>query len=138
MVRRPVAPVVVALALLPAVAAVSDARARQTPAPAFSRTELQDQDLSIPGRHAVMARSEFQPGATTGRHTHPGEEIGYVLEGQMEITIDGLPPRIVRAGDPIFIPAGAVHTARNTGTVVARAVGTYVLEKGKPLATPVK
>ena len=63
--------------------------ARQTaPAAGFTRTQLQDRDLSIKGRHAVMARSEFQPGAESGRHFHPGEEMGYVLEGTLELTID--------------------------------------------------
>jgi quercetin dioxygenase-like cupin family protein len=113
-------------------------RAWQAQQPSFTRTMLQDQPLSIKDRHAVMSRSEFQPGAVSGRHTHPGEEIGYVLEGSLELTIDGKPPQRLKAGDVIFMPAGVVHDAKNVGTTTLRVVSTYVLEVGKPLATPVK
>ena len=106
--------------------------------PTFTRTQLQDQDLSVAGRHGVMARSEFQPGAESGRHFHPGEEFGYLLEGSLELTIDGKPPMVLKPGDPIFIPAGAVHNAKNVGKGPAKVLATYVLEKGKPLATAVK
>lgn len=117
-------------------AATAAPAARQTPA--FTRTPLQDQDLSAANRHGVMSRSEFQPGATSGRHFHPGEELGYILEGTLEITIDGKAPQVFKPGDVIFVPAGAVHNATNVGKSIAKVVSTYVLEKGKPLATPVK
>jgi quercetin dioxygenase-like cupin family protein len=106
--------------------------------PSFTRTMLQDHPLSIKDRHAVMSRSDFQPGAESGRHTHPGEEFGYVLEGSLELTIDGKAPQRLKAGDAIFMPAGAVHNAKNIGTGTLRVVSTYVLEVGKPFATPVK
>ena len=106
--------------------------------PTFTRTQLQDHDLSTPNRHGVMARSEFEPGAASGRHFHPGEEFGYLLEGTLELTIDGKPPMVLKAGDPIFIPEGAVHNAKNIGKGPAKVLATYVLEKGKPLATAVK
>ena len=114
------------------------AGAMQETQPSFTRTMLQDHPLSIKDRHAVMSRSEFQPGAASGRHTHPGEELGYVLEGTLELTIDGKAPQRLKAGDVIFMPAGAVHEAKNIGTGTLRVVSTYVLEVGKPLATPVK
>jgi quercetin dioxygenase-like cupin family protein len=109
--------------------------ARQT---GFTRTMLQDQDISIAGQHVVQARAEFQPGVASGRHTHPGEEIAYVLEGQVEITIDGKPTIRVQAGEPFFIPAGAIHEGKNVGTTVAKILATYVVEKGKPVSTPAK
>jgi quercetin dioxygenase-like cupin family protein len=112
------------------------AAGRQTPS--FTRTQLQDQELSAANRHGVMSRSEFEPGATSGRHFHPGEELGYLLEGTLEITIDGQKPKVVKAGDAIFVPAGAIHNATNIGKVPAKVLATYVLEKGKPLATAVK
>ncbi|HUR19616.1 MAG TPA: cupin domain-containing protein, partial [Vicinamibacterales bacterium] len=93
---------------------------------------------SIAGRHVVQARAEFQPGVASGRHTHPGEEISYVLEGQVEVTIDGKPTVVVKPGETFFIPAGAVHEGKNIGTTVAKILGTYVVEKGKPLSTPAK
>jgi len=106
--------------------------------PGFKRVELQKHDLGTPGREAVVARGEFQPGAAAPRHTHPGEEIGFVLEGEVVVEIDGQPAKTLKAGDTFFIPAGTVHTAKNTGKAAAAVISTYIVEKGKPLATPVK
>ncbi len=125
-------------ALIAGVAVVAGTVAIARQAPTFSRTPLQDHDLSTANRHGVMSRSEFQPGAESGRHFHPGEEFGYLLEGTLEITYDGKPPQVLKAGDPIFVPAGAIHNAKNVGTTPAKVLATYFLEKGKPLATPVK
>ena len=102
----------------------------------FTRTAVQTQDLSAPGRVAVQARAEFDPGVAAGRHTHPGEELGYVLEGQLELRIDGQPPRIVKAGESFFVPAGLVHDGINTGSGKAKVLATYIVEKGKPVASP--
>ena len=107
-------------------------------APGLKRTELQDRDLSIPGRHVVQARVEFEPGAGVGRHTHPGEEISVVLEGSLLLEVDGQAPRTVKAGEAFFIPAGTIHAGKNAGSVKGVVLATYVVEKGKPLATPVK
>lgn len=104
----------------------------------FTRVGLQTQDLSTPGKVAVQARAEFDPGVAAGRHTHPGEELGYVLEGQLELRIDGQPPKIIKAGETFFVPEGIVHDGINTGTGKAKVLATYVVEKGKPVATPVK
>jgi quercetin dioxygenase-like cupin family protein len=108
--------------------------AQQAP---FKRTVLQTGDLSLPGREAVTAVAEFQPAATVGRHTHPGEEIGYVLEGTVLVEQEGKPPATLSAGQTFFITAGAIHNATNKGSGAARILATYVVEKGKPLATPV-
>jgi quercetin dioxygenase-like cupin family protein len=131
---------VVALAAAVVVAGAVTARvhARQATPPTFTRTILQDQDISAKDRHGVMARSEFMPGASSGRHFHPGEEFGYVLEGALELTVDGKPPQRLKAGDIIYMPAGTIHDAKNVGTGTLKVLSTYVLEKGKPLATPVK
>lgn len=107
-------------------------------APAFKRTELARHDLAVPEREAVVAKGEFPPGQGPPRHTHPGDEIGFVAEGELTIEIDGKPAQKIKAGETFFIPAGAVHTAHNTGKVTTVAISTYVVEKGKPLATPVK
>ncbi len=104
----------------------------------FTRTGLQTQDLSTPGKVAVQARAEFDPGVAAGRHTHPGEELGYVLEGQLELLIDGQPPKIIKAGETFFVPAGLVHDGKNTGSGKAKVLATYVVEKGKPVASPAK
>jgi quercetin dioxygenase-like cupin family protein len=104
----------------------------------FVRTPLSDNAMSVAGRHGVMARVEIDGGVSSGRHTHPGEEFGYVLEGTFDVTIDGKPVQHLKAGDHFFIPANAVHEGKNVGTAKARVVSTYVVEVGKPLATPVQ
>ncbi len=105
--------------------------------PGFTRTVLQQVDLSIPGREAITARAEFHAGGSVGRHTHFGEEIGYVAAGAVTIEIDGV-TKVVKAGEAFIIPAGRPHKATNAGPGTASLVITYVVEKGKPLATPVK
>jgi len=104
----------------------------------FTRVPLQTQDLGAPGKIAVQARAEFDPGVAAGRHTHPGEELGYVLEGQLELRIDGQPPKIIKAGETFFVPEGLVHDGINNGTGKAKVLATYFVEKGKPVATPAK
>jgi len=99
------------------------------------RVPLQTHDLSIPDKVVVQARAEFAETAAAGRHTHPGEEIGYILEGQLELRVDGQAPRTLKAGDVFFIPAGVIHDGVNTGSGAAKVLATYVVEKGKPVAT---
>ena len=103
----------------------------------FKRTVLQQAALSIAGREAVTALAELQPGAAAGSHTHPGEEIGYVVEGTVLVERAGKPPATFNAGQAFLIDAGAVHNATNKGSGVAKILATYIVEKGKPLATPV-
>ena len=103
----------------------------------FKRTVIQQENLSVAGREAVTAIAEFQPGATVGQHTHPGEEIGYVLEGTILLEQAGKPAVTLGAGKTFFIPAGTVHNATNKGQVQARVLANYIVEKGKPVATPV-
>jgi quercetin dioxygenase-like cupin family protein len=104
----------------------------------IKRTDLQRHDLGTTGREAIQMRVDFDPGAAFGKHTHPVEEIIYVLEGSLEYEIDGKPPMTLKAGDVFFVPAGEVHAARNVGTSNAAELATYVVEKGKPVLTLVK
>src|SRR5580704_8213486 len=104
--------------------------------PGIQRTVLQRKDISVPGREAVVARVEIAPGASAGRHTHAGEEISYILEGEAEILVEGQQPLKVKAGDSFIIPAGAKHDAHNTGSQPLKLVGVYVVDKSQPLATP--
>ena len=106
--------------------------------PGFTRKLLQDQNLSVPERHAVQALAEFVPGGAAGRHTHPGEELGYVVEGTLLLEVDGQPPRTLKAGDAFFVEAGKVHDGKNIGSGPAKVLATYIVEKGKPLLTFVK
>jgi len=104
----------------------------------IKRTDLQRHALGVPGREVVQVRVELAPGVAFGKHTHPGEEIIYMLEGSLEYEVEGRPPITLRAGDVLFIPARTVHAARNTGRSNGAELATYVVEKGKPLLTMVK
>ena len=97
------------------------------------RTELQRQDLSVAGREVIQVRVDLDPGVTFPAHSHPGEEIAYVLEGVWEYEIEGQPPVTLKAGESLFIPAGTVHSAKNVGSGVGSELATYIVEKGKPL-----
>ncbi len=105
--------------------------------PGLSRVIVTKADVSVPNREAVIARVEVPPGGVAGWHNHPGDEISYVLEGEATLLIAGQPPRKVSAGEAFVIPGGVVHNAMNNGTVTVKLVGVYVVEKGKPLASPV-
>jgi quercetin dioxygenase-like cupin family protein len=96
------------------------------------RTDLQRHDLSIPGREAIQVRVDIGPGDVAPRHKHPGEEIIYVLEGELEYSIDGLAPKTYSAGEALMVPAETVHSVRNVGRSNAAELATYVVEKGKP------
>ncbi|MEX2650343.1 MAG: cupin domain-containing protein [Alphaproteobacteria bacterium] len=102
----------------------------------IKRTPLQRLDVPDSGYETVMGLAEVAPGATSGRHTHPGIEIGYVLEGESVLRIDGQPDQALAAGDSYRIEAGAVHEASNLGETPAKVIAVYVVEKGKPLALP--
>lgn len=140
--RRWTTTVIVAIALLAGTWGMQAASADTPAAPAapagFKRTELSRHDISKPNHEAVMARADFQPGAAVPKHTHPGEEVGYVLEGQLVVEIDGKPPLNLKAGDTFFVPANTPHLGKNPGKGPAAVLSTYLVEKGKPLAIPVK
>ncbi len=124
------AALVVASALAP-----HTAPARQ---PGVKRTDLQRHDLSVPGREVVQVRVELAPGVAFPKHSHPGEEIVYVLEGSLEYEVEGKPPVTLKAGDVLFIPAGAIHSARNVGSGNGAELATYIVDKGKPLVVSAK
>jgi quercetin dioxygenase-like cupin family protein len=123
----------VALAVL--FAGNSLAQAQQ---PGVTRTDLQQHDLSIPGREVVQVRVDIGPGVLAPNHSHPGEEIVYVIEGLLEYQLEGKSPVTLRAGEVLFIPAGTIHSAKNVGSANAAELATYIVEKGKPLVTLAK
>lgn len=104
----------------------------------IKRTDLQRQDLSVPGREVVQVRVELAPGVSFPKHTHPGEEIIYVLEGSLEYQVEGKAPVTIKAGDVLFIRAGIIHAAKNVGSGNGSELATYIVEKGKPLVVLVK
>ena len=83
-------------------------------------------------------RGEFDPGAAVPKHTHPGEEVGYILQGELTVEVEGKPAQTLKAGDSFFIPAGTVHSGKNASKSPTVVLSTYIVEKGKPLASMVK
>jgi quercetin dioxygenase-like cupin family protein len=104
----------------------------------IKRTDVQRHDLGVSGREVIQVRVDFAPGVAFGKHSHPGAEIAYVLEGTLEYQLEGKPPVTLKAGEALFIPAGTIHAAKNVGTDNAAELATYIVEKGKPLLTMVK
>jgi quercetin dioxygenase-like cupin family protein len=123
-------PILAAVVLAVAGGFALHALAQQT---GVKRTELQRRDLSIAGREVIQVRVDLDPGVTFPAHSHPGEEIAYVLDGVWEYVIEGQPPVRLKAGEALFIPAGTVHSAKNVGSGVGSELATYIVEKGKPL-----
>ena len=110
----------------------------QQPAPAASnikRTPLQKVEIPGTNYETVTAIAEIVPGALAGRHTHPGPETGYVIEGDMVLLVDGQPPKPLKAGESYQIPAGAVHDVK-AGDKGMKVMAVYMVEKGKPIASP--
>ena len=99
----------------------------------IKRTELMRHDLSAPGREVNQVLVEFAPGVAFPAHSHPGEELVYVVEGLLEYALEGRPPVTLKAGDVLFIPAGTVHAVKNVGSINAAEIATYIVEKGKPV-----
>jgi quercetin dioxygenase-like cupin family protein len=103
-------------------------------APGIKRTPLQKSD-SGPNQETIMGIAEIAAGAAAGRHTHFGIEMGYVLDGTSILEVEGEAPKTLKAGDSYVIPAGKIHDAK-AGPGGAKVLAAYVVEKGKPLATP--
>lgn len=100
------------------------------------RTSLLKSEISKPGLEIVQVRVDFAPGALASKHSHPGEEIAYVLQGALEYKLEGQKPVVLIAGQSLFIPTGVVHSARNVGGATATELATYVASKGKALVVP--
>jgi quercetin dioxygenase-like cupin family protein len=120
---------------MPAAAQQSAPAAALAPSP-IKRIPLQRFDVPGTDYETVIGIAEIAPNVSIGRHTHPGPESGYLLEGSFELLIDGQAPRRLAAGESYKVPGGVIHDAR-TGAEGARVIATYVVEKGQPLALPV-
>ena len=105
------------------------------PSSPIKRTPLQKFDVPGTDYETVIGIAEIAPDVSVGRHTHPGPESGYLLEGYFTLLVDGQPPKVLRAGDSYQVPAGTVHDARS-GAKGAKVIATYIVVKGKPLASP--
>ena len=101
----------------------------------IKRIPLQKFDVPGTNYETVIGIAEIVPNVNIGRHTHPGPESGYMVQGEMMLFIDGQPERTVKIGESYQVPSGAIHDARS-GPQGAKVIATYVVEKGKPLASP--
>lgn len=101
----------------------------------LKRTELQHERSSIPGREIVQVLTEIPAGVESGWHVHPGEEVGYILAGTVEMHIQGKPTLLLQAGDPFLMPPGQAHNALDVGPGTGMMLSTYIVEVGEPLAS---
>jgi quercetin dioxygenase-like cupin family protein len=101
----------------------------------LKRTELQHKASSIPGREIVQVLTEIPCGVESGWHIHPGEEVGYILAGTVQMMIEGAATLILHAGDPFLMPPGTPHNALDVGPGTGQMLSTYIVETGQPLAT---
>jgi quercetin dioxygenase-like cupin family protein len=129
--------IIIAIAAL-AVGGVAVAQ-QMPPPPAqtagLKRTVLQKFDVPAGDRETVTALIEIPPNMDVARHTHPGPEVDYIIEGEVNLVVEGQPPKTYKAGESFEIPQGTVHGGRS-GPNGTKLVGTYIVEKGKPLASP--
>jgi quercetin dioxygenase-like cupin family protein len=114
--------------------AVSRAAHRDELAGKLERRVVQRSPLSIPGREIVQVETKIPPGVESGWHVHPGEEVGYIIAGNVEMMVEGRPTVILHAGDGFLIPPNTPHNARDLGPETGRMLSTYVVEPGQPLA----
>ena len=101
----------------------------------LKRTELQHVESSIPGREIVQVLTEIPVGVASGWHMHPGEEVGYILEGTVEMEIEGHPTLTLHAGEPFLIPPSTPHNALDLGPGTGMMLSTYIVETDQPIAT---
>lgn len=113
-------------------------QAAHAQAAGIHRTDLVKQELSVPGHDGIQARVDFDPGAFAPKHTHPGEEIAFVLQGTLEYQLGDKPPVTLKTGESLFIPAGVAHSARNVGSGKASELATYFVKQNVPLVVPAK
>jgi quercetin dioxygenase-like cupin family protein len=118
------------------IAAEASAQTAPAASAGVARKILSQTDGPAPGYVTLLVEATIEPGVAVGRHTHPGIESAYVMEGGFELPIQGQPTRIIKAGDAFQIPAETPHAGGKPGDAKSRILITYVVEKGKPLASP--
>jgi quercetin dioxygenase-like cupin family protein len=101
----------------------------------LARTEIQRAGSSFPGREIVQVRTDIPVGVASGWHTHPGEEVGYILAGTVQMEIDGHPTRVLTAGDGFLVPPRVAHNATDLGPGTGQMLSTYIVEIGEPIAS---
>jgi quercetin dioxygenase-like cupin family protein len=113
----------------------ADKRTRDDLAGKLARREVQRSPLSIPGREMVQVETLIPAGVESGWHIHPGEEVGYIIAGQVEMRVQGHATVVLNPGDGFLIPPRTPHNARDLGPETGRMLSTYIVETGQPIAT---
>lgn len=137
---------VAAAGALGAVASASSVEASSTPSDGrhsfvhdptagVTRTLLQENPSPAKGWKTVQTLVEIPRRRESGRHSHPGGEVGYIVRGDVSMEFDDGTSLRLRTGDPFFIPSGTIHNARNVGRVTTMMLSTYVVDETKPLVT---
>jgi quercetin dioxygenase-like cupin family protein len=117
----------------------TEASAQGTPpatTPGVTRKILSQTDGPVPGFVTIIVEAEIEAGVTVARHTHPGIESAYIVEGGLDLPIEGQPTRALKPGDGFVVPANTPHAGGKNGDHKTKIASTYVVEKGKPLASP--
>jgi quercetin dioxygenase-like cupin family protein len=104
--------------------------------PTVQRKILLQQDAEMPGYQILLVEATIPVGGREGKHTHPGTMVGYLLEGAMDLEVEGKPTQALKAGDSVMVESGKLHEGINRGRVPTKALVTFIVEKGKPLSTP--
>lgn len=135
--RSGIALAVLSLAAFASFSQAGDANPEPQPAKAWQsgihRTDLVRKDLGAAEREVIQVRVDFDAGVTSPKHSHPGVEVAYVIEGSFEYQLEGQPPVTLKAGDSLYIPEGTAHVAKNVGGGKASELATYIVKKGTPL-----
>jgi quercetin dioxygenase-like cupin family protein len=124
-----------ALAILLIGGSMMPAQAEDQP---LQRTDLLQNDIDVAGHEVVQVRVDFAPGVLAAKHSHPGEEVAYVIEGSIEYQLDGKRPVTLQTGQSLFIPSGVAHSAKNLGNGKASELATYIVRKGEALVVPAR
>jgi quercetin dioxygenase-like cupin family protein len=103
--------------------------------PDFVRTDLQRAPSPVPGWEIRQTLVQIAPGTASGRHSHPGPEVGYIVQGDVSMEFDDDTALELHSGDPFLIPPGRIHNARNVGTVGTKMLSTYFVDPDQPLVT---
>jgi quercetin dioxygenase-like cupin family protein len=126
---------IAAFAILGACALAQTPPVQDALAGSLMRREVQRAPLSIAGRDVVQVVTEIPPGVASGWHVHPGEEVGYILAGDVEMKVEGRPTIVLHAGEGFLIPPNTPHNARDIGPETGRMLSTYIVQSGQPLST---
>jgi quercetin dioxygenase-like cupin family protein len=132
--RKSIVAVCLAVSAVAAVSAVSVAA--PAPGPNVERNMLLQQDLSIPNYSTALVEVTIPAGGREGKHTHPGSAVVYVQQGALTLSMEGVAEKTYQVGESFFIPTGKIHEGINNGSGTVKAIASFVVEKGKPLASP--